>query len=120
MLSYVPFGGALAESKNKELEEKVKAITDLMKELAGAMCSLPLIKVKSKDMNTCFSGVTVPPEYLGVGILVMSGSTAVHMEAGFKHRHREGGYIWFLAMPLSCSSKRIRVQVCRIVIAHFV
>ena len=43
VLSYVPFGGALAESKNEELDEKMKAITDLMKELAGAMCSLPLI-----------------------------------------------------------------------------
>ncbi len=35
-----------------------------MKELAGAMYSLPELKVKSKDLNTCFSGVTVPPEYL--------------------------------------------------------
>ena len=43
VLSYVPFGGALAESKNEELNEKVKVITDLMKELVGAMCSLPLV-----------------------------------------------------------------------------
>jgi hypothetical protein len=39
----VPVGGALAELKNEELDEKVKVITDLMKELAGAMCSLPLV-----------------------------------------------------------------------------
>ncbi len=51
---------------------------------------------------------------------VMQYTHNLHMEAGFKLRHREGGYIWFLDMPLSCSSKRIRVQVCRIVIAHFV
>ena len=51
---------------------------------------------------------------------VMHSTHTLHMEASFKHRHREGGYTWFLAIPLSCSSKQIRVQVCRIVVAHFV
>jgi hypothetical protein len=62
-LGYVPFG-YLCESKNKDLNEKVDNITDIVKELAGTMHSLPEIKVKSKDLNTCFSGETVPPEYV--------------------------------------------------------
>lgn len=38
---------------------------------------------------------------------VMHSTHNLHMEAGFKRRHREGGYIWFLAMPSLGSTKNL-------------
>ncbi|UCM86433.1 MAG: hypothetical protein LF885_07155 (plasmid) [Rickettsia endosymbiont of Culicoides impunctatus] len=57
-------GGIGSESKNKELDEKIEVITNIIKHVAGTIKTLPEIKVESKDLRTMFSEGKVPPELI--------------------------------------------------------
>ena len=56
--------GGFSESKNKELDEKIDAVTKILKQVAGTMKTLPDIKVKKKTLSQMFSDGKVPPEIL--------------------------------------------------------
>ncbi|CAF3081850.1 unnamed protein product [Rotaria sp. Silwood2] len=57
-------GGIGTESKNKELDEKIETITNIIKYVAGTIKTLPEIKIESKDLRTMFSEGEVPPELM--------------------------------------------------------
>jgi preprotein translocase subunit SecA len=57
-------GGIGTESKNKELDERIETITNIIKHVAGTIKTLPEIKFESKDLRTMFSEGKVPPELM--------------------------------------------------------
>ena len=57
--------GGLSESKNKELDEKIEAVTNILKQVAGSMKTIPDVKVNKKTLSDMFKdGGKVPPEIL--------------------------------------------------------